>query len=727
MSKKRHKHAADPSAVAEKPEPVSAPIARPRKILFSILLVLIPFLILGLVEAGLRIFRYGDDTRLFITAADELPQYFRVNPKVARRFFYMQSVIPAAPKDLFLKTKPENGLRLFVLGESSAAGFPYGNNLTFSRILHGRLAEALPDRRVEVVNLGMSAISTYAMIDFMPELLRQKPDAILVYAGHNEFYGAMAVASMESLGRNPGLVRAYLKLERFKLFLALRDLIGRVRVRMILKNRKDALPEENITLMERIVADEEIPYQGPLYDKGKRQFESNLSAIVRLASKQGVLVVLSELVSNVRDQRPFASIETDTALSAKRAFEQARRLESAGRFAEAREAYLKAKDRDAVRFRASEDWNAVIRSTAAEFKCPVVPMKAAFESASPNGLVGDVLMADHLHPNADGYFLMADAFFETLKRNRMFAEKWTEGRPSAEWRKDWGMTGLDSAYAEMGIRYLKNGWPFRPKTEAHTGLAGVRPGTAAESLAVEIVSLRKKTLEVAHVHLARRYERSGEWLKAYAEYRALAAIIPHERDFEEAGLRAAAAANRPDLALSFLLFLRGFRESSSDDGRIGRLLLAMGRQEEALPYLRRAGIPLREPGNVRSTSRPAAVRSEAGDLLREARTLFERRDWKGARNALEKSLSIRESAEAHFWTGRIDLELERPDDAVPHLEAAARLSPNNPEVLVHLGLAYARSGDTGRARAAARAVEQIRPGHPGLPSLNRAIAAADGR
>lgn len=727
MSRKHQEKSVAHGSEVEKTGRPNAPITRSRKILFSILLVLIPFLILGLVEAGLRALGYGEDTRLFITAAEELPEYFRVNPKVARRFFYMQSVLPTAPKDLFLKTKPENGLRLFVLGESSAAGFPYGNNLTFSRILHSRLAEALPDRRVEVVNLGMSAISTYAMNDFMPELLRQKPDAILVYAGHNEFYGAMAVASMESLGRNPGLVRTYLKLERFKLFLALRDLIGKIRVRMILKNRKDALPEQNITLMERIVADEEIPYQGPLYEKGKRQFESNLSAIVRAASGQGVPVVLSELVSNVRDQKPFASIETDTALSADRAFGQGRRLESAGRFAEAKEAYLNAKDRDAVRFRASEDWNAVIRSTAAESGCTVVPMKDRFESASPKGLVGEVLMADHLHPNADGYFLMADAFFETLKRNRLFSEKWAEGRPSAEWRKDWGMTSLDSAYADMGIRYLKNGWPFRPKTEAHAGLAGVRPVTAAESLAVEIVSLRKKTLEVGHVLMARRYERSGEWTKAFAEYRALAATIPHEKDFEEAGLRAAAAAKRPDLALSLLIFLRGFRESSLDDGRIGRLLLAMGRQEEALPYLRKAGLPLRESGNVRAPSRTSAVPSEASDLLREARALFERRDWPGARAALEKSLSIRESAEAHYWTGRIDLEQRKPVDAVPHLEAAARLSPNNPDVLIHLGLATAQAGDTGRARAAARAVEQIRPGHPGLPSLNRAITAADGR
>ncbi len=727
MSRIHHKKSVAHGSEVEKTGRPNAPITRPRRILFSILLVLIPFLILGLVEAGLRTFGYGEDTRLFITAADELPQYFRVNPKVARRFFYMQSVLPAAPKDLFLKTKPENGLRMFVLGESSAAGFPYGNNLTFSRILHARLAEALPDRRVEVVNLGMSAISTYAMNDFMPELLRQKPDAILVYAGHNEFYGAMAVASMESLGRNPGLVRTYLKLERFKIFLALRDLIGKIRVRMILKNRKDALPEQNITLMERIVADEEIPYKGPLYEKGRRQFESNLRALVRNASGAGVPVLLSELVSNVRDQKPFASIETDTALSAERAFRQGRRFESLGRFVEAKEAYLNAKDRDAVRFRASEEWNTIIRSVAEGSGYPVVEMKEVFESASPNGLIGDVLMADHLHPNADGYFLMADAFFETLKRNRMFAEKWEEGRSSAEWRRNWGMTSLDSAYADMGIRYLKNGWPFRPKTAAHTGLAGVRPVTVAESLAVEIVSLRKKTLEVGHVLMARRYERSGEWTQAFAEYRALAAIIPHEKDFEEAGLRAASAANRPDLALSLLLFLRGFRESASDDGRIGRLLLTLGRHEEALPFLRRAGIPLRGPGNARDPSRPSAIPSEAADLLREARVLFERRDWAGARNAVERSLSIRESAEAHFWMGRIDLELRRPDDAVPHLEAAARLSPNNPEVLIHLGLAYAASGDTGRAGAAARAVEQIRPGHPGLAILNRAIAAADGR
>jgi tetratricopeptide (TPR) repeat protein len=704
-----------------------APIAKGRKILFTVLLALIPVLILGLAEAGLRVFHYGEDLRLFITAADELPDYRRVNPKVARRFFYMQSVLPASPKDLFLKEKPAGGIRIFVLGESTAAGFPYGNNCTFTRILNARLSEAFPDRRVEVVNLGMSAISTYAMNDFMAELLDQKPDAVLVYAGHNEFYGAMGVASMESLGRNPALVRTYLGLERLKLFVAIRDMIGKIRVRMILKGRKnDVSREQNITLMERIVADEEIPYGGPVYEKGRRQFESNLTTMVRKAAAAGVPVVLSELTSNVRDRKPFVSIDADTARSASRAFENGRRLETAGRFADARDAYLKAKDFDAVRFRASEEWNSVIRRVAAAAGCLVVPMKERFEAGSPNGLVGDGLMSDHLHPNADGYFLMADAFFETLKTGGLLPSGLTAGRSSAEWRKTWGMTGLDSAYAEMGIRYLKNGWPFRPKNEAHPGLAGVRPSNAAESLAVEIVSLRKKTLEVGHLQLARRYERAGQWAKAYAEYAALAAIIPWEPAFESGALRAAEALKRPDLSLSILRFVRGFRETAADEGRIGRLLQEAGRTEEAVPYLLRAGLPVETQPGARNGPGQAttAYRSEAAALLSDARVRFDRRDWSGCRAALEKSLAVRESAEAHFWMGRVDLELGEFGDATAHLEAAARMSPNNAGVLYHLATAYLRSGDPGRAAAAARAVERLDPGFAGLPSLKRALAGS---
>ncbi len=66
-------------------------------------------------------------------------------------------------------------------------------------------------KKIEIINTAMTAVNTYTILDFMDEVIAQKPDAILIYAGHNEFYGALGVASMESLGKYPFFVRTFLQ------------------------------------------------------------------------------------------------------------------------------------------------------------------------------------------------------------------------------------------------------------------------------------------------------------------------------------------------------------------------------------------------------------------------------------------------------------------------------------------------------------------------------------
>jgi hypothetical protein len=100
-------------------------------------------------------------------------------------------------------------------------------------------------------------------------------------------------------------------------------------------------------------------------------------------------VLISELVSNVHDQHPFISLENDSLPTAQKTFEAARILEKEGNYDQARKTYYMAKDLDALRFRAPEEFNEIIHSLAAEFSVPVVPMKLYFELASPNGCFGE--------------------------------------------------------------------------------------------------------------------------------------------------------------------------------------------------------------------------------------------------------------------------------------------------------------------------------------------------
>ena len=149
--------------------------SKQKKILFYILTFLIPLLVFILLELGLCIFQYGGDRRLFISIPYDNSPYYGINTEIGRRYFYQDNFSPTPRKDLFLKIKPENGYRIFVLGGSTTAGFPYGNNITFPRILHRRLADTFPDRHIEVINMSMTAINSYTLLDFMDDILKQKP------------------------------------------------------------------------------------------------------------------------------------------------------------------------------------------------------------------------------------------------------------------------------------------------------------------------------------------------------------------------------------------------------------------------------------------------------------------------------------------------------------------------------------------------------------------------
>ena len=238
-------------------------------------------------------------------------RYTITNPNFAARlFFSTTTVIPNPPLEPFLTEKPENGYRVFVMGESSAAGYPYGFNGVPGRVVQDALRDILPDRHVEVITVATSAINSYTLYDQVDEILDHQPDAILIYTGHNEFYGALGAGSNESLGSFPAFVRFYLRVQRLKTFLLLRDQI--TGIAKWIATRTAPADQGLSTLMQQVVRDQAITLDSPVYELGKIQFESNMNQILNKFEKAGVPVLLGSLVSNLKDHTPFESVQTDS-------------------------------------------------------------------------------------------------------------------------------------------------------------------------------------------------------------------------------------------------------------------------------------------------------------------------------------------------------------------------------------------------------------------------------
>jgi tetratricopeptide (TPR) repeat protein len=471
--RKRHKQPAalPPDSAAVAPPPGSTGGGRRR--LFLAITLLVPLLLFGAAELALRAAGIGALEPLFVPVP-EAPGYLQPNPAVVQRFFPDPREAPEVSIDTtwFPAQKAPGTLRIFVQGESSAAGFPYGRFASPAAMLQQRLQRAYPDREVEVIGTGMAAVTSYVLLDLADEIIAMQPDAVVVYAGHNEYLGIGGVGSSLVSARSPVVARAVAQLRRLHVYHALeRTLAG-------LGTASEPFDPRGTRLMARVAAERSIPLGSPLYERGLGQFRGNLDRLLAKYQRAGVPVFIGTLASNERDQPPFASAPVERGeASALARFEQARRLEAAGEMAAARAEYLAAKDRDELRFRAPESFNALIRDVAGARGAQVVDVQAALAAASPGGIIGSTLMLEHVHPNVEGYFRLASAFFPAIVQQAGAASVGVDDEMA---RRELPVTEVDRLHGEYRVALLKNDWPFVPERRP-TQIPG--PTTKIEEIA----------------------------------------------------------------------------------------------------------------------------------------------------------------------------------------------------------------------------------------------------
>jgi len=529
---------------------------------FWMVVILVPLCFLAGGELLLRWVDYGGNLDLVVRKTVLGKEYYTLNREVARRYFSQKGIaIPEAYDDVFEVQKRPNTKRIFMLGESTMAGYPFDYNATAPRLLQDRLSRLLPEYNIEVVNVGLAAVNSYTVLDFIKELVHYQPDAFVVYLGHNEFYGAMGIGSTEYLGQWRWLVNAYIQMRSFRIFLMVRD--GIVALRNVFT--KVPTPRES-TLMEAMVREKIIPYNSKEYRIARGIFEENLQSIVEVAIHHGVPIVLSTLASNIRNQEPLQAtfgehtsgevkvqwrrmyesgiaeekqghfqlamdnlreaIHSDS-MNADAHFQFAKCLDTLGSYAEAKTEYEKARDYDGLRFRASTDFNNLIRALCNQQDVSVADAEKAFEQQSPHRLVGSNLMLEHLHPNFQGYFLLAKTFFQTIVDNNVVAPQgawhWDRNLTDDQFVDSSGVTEFDLEAANYRISQLTNGWPFQHVSSAEGDYV---PKNKVQELAVQYVR-KKIAWSQARYDLANWYTKQGKYDKALREYYAVSKVIPY--------------------------------------------------------------------------------------------------------------------------------------------------------------------------------------------------------
>jgi lysophospholipase L1-like esterase len=555
-------------------------IPRTRLWLFRTIAVILPLLLLLILEGGLRLFHYGYNPSLFIPVAGN-EAYLVFNPDASKRYFTDQLNATTGNREPFRKIKQPGTLRIFVLGESTTIGYPYFHNGSFHRWLQYRLMRDFPDKKIELINLSLTAVNSYTVLGFAREAVNYEPDAIFIYTGHNEYYGALGVGSTNRLGSSPGLVNTLLWLRQFRTIQLFTRIYGKIAHLFSGDPSKDGK-----TRMELMVADQQIPLGTPLFNSGIQQFKTNMDKTLSIFHQAGIPVFISNVVSNEKDQAPFISLP-DTP-SAAQTFALANQAWARGDFATAKQAYTRAKELDALRFRAPEAIDEIIAGLCVQYSdnTHLVDTRAAFEAASDHGVIGNKLLLEHVHPNLLGYALLSDVFYKSLQDQNLIPTDTTAGMPFAKLLEDMPITRVDSLTGAYKIQNLRNNWPFN-----NTGKEGAPPTRAAWHLTTEEedlaygVAFEHLPWEEAMRQLYDYYSKTEDWVKAATVMEALCLEHPSETTWFQKTAMIYGKLKMDEKAIFY--FREAFdREPSFDRARyLFVLCLQEDRPADAIPYL----------------------------------------------------------------------------------------------------------------------------------------------
>ncbi len=355
----------------------------------------------------------------------------------------------------------EDELYLVVVGESSARGEPYHPWLSVGQLIGWQLERVFPGRKVRVDVRANGGLCLEQAILLLADL-EQRPDAIIVFAGHNEFQARYGWS------RN---VRHYVE-EGPESPLALLEMARRATgtTRTILATidlyYAEAAPPPRVT---RELVDH--PTCTPTeYAMLRDEFHFRLEKLVEYCNRIGSLPVLIMPGSNDgafdpsrsvlagstpagaraqfdREFQAARALEPDDAEAAVAAYRRlveqhpefaethyrlGRLLAAAGAWDEARRHFVAARDLDGLPLRCPTDFARAYRQVAEQYHALLVDGPAVLGQISPHGVLDDHVYHDAQHPNLTGIIALANDALRQLAERRAFGWDASTPTPSIE-------------------------------------------------------------------------------------------------------------------------------------------------------------------------------------------------------------------------------------------------------------------------------------------------------
>ena len=733
--------------------------------------MLLSILLLALCEILLRLFGYGYSPHFFLPATINGQRVFIENQKFSRRYF--PPALARTPQPVvFSATKPADTIRIFVLGESAAMGDPEPS-FGLPRMLEVLLQERYSGKKVEVINVAVTAINSHVIREIARDCAPMQGDIWIIYMGNNEVvgpYGAGTVFGSQT--PKLGVIRASIAIKATRIGQLLDAL------QMRLGGAQPASWEGMEMFLKQQVAQSD-PRLATVY----KHFQHNLTEIVNIGQRAGARVIVSTVASNLKDCPPFASLHSANLPEARRKewdelyragielrtnfsgaldfFQKATTIDdshaelqyrlarcqlalsNAGR---ARELFAKARDLDTLRFRADSRENDIIRNVATNISgVAFVEAVDLLATNSPNAIVGEELLLEHVHFTFAGNYLLSRTFAESVQS--LFPPQSGEKSGPRSWLSaedcaarlaltDWDRLQL----AEEMIRRLGQP-PFTHQIDnaqrvAHweklraTLIAATQGEAVSASMDTYRRALEKRPNDwVLHENFAKLLQSTGEPVEAERHWRKVLELLPHsEQALYSLGNVLDAQGKSAEALSYFYQALRRRPNSYEARNGLGLALSSQGKTDDAIKNYREAlrhkpdfsearvnlGQALAQLGHDDEAIAEyrAALRNNSNSVpahINLGRALSKGNQSAEARVEYEKALALEpNNAVAHYNLANLLVSQNAPE-AQAHFEAAVRANPQFAEARYNLGLGFAAQNRTADAIAQFKEVVRLRP------------------
>lgn len=417
-------------------------VRRHRRLVLVLFSAVVTAILLGAIEGACRLAGFGGYRPTFVDAVtleNGSRLVFSDHGGPNSYFFTNRSNPGSLDLTAFVMPKPAGTFRVVVVGESAAKGNPYVRPLSAASLFESMLTDLRPDRKVEVINLGVTAVASYPVLGILREALEIEPDLVVAYLGNNEFFGAYGVASLHSAGRSPTAIRAI-------------RTVRSLGIAQLMDSFRGSAPNTSRTLMETMLGQSFIAVEDPLRGAAARNLGTFVGEMIAACAARGVPIVVCTPPANERGLAPLGApdlagvpeseraavaaeltraeglIASDpagalTALDAMLArapkhatahHRRAQALVALGRLEESAAAFRMALDCDTMPWRPPALSVEAIREAVASHGGILCDLETAFRSASPGGAIGWELMDDHVHASLAGQELIARTLVRSL-------------------------------------------------------------------------------------------------------------------------------------------------------------------------------------------------------------------------------------------------------------------------------------------------------------------------